>query len=228
MRLLDRLRGSDRPTDDGATTTECGCVPSFQTPAGTDVDGKPTLVVDADDCPEAGDLAAEPACRATVVGALTDRDADAVRVRYDGRERVYDDGAVGLLVAAGQFAARAAVHDETLAARARRDPLGAAHEATGRAGAVANLAATSGLAAGPTASTTTKPHSRPPSGRRCRTHGWSSDHQTRRRCWLDGNSTPGRRYAAIGAIGATTTCSNPSTRGLTGRRCVPCRPPTTG
>jgi hypothetical protein len=148
MRLLDRLRGGERATDDDATTTECGCVPSFHTPAGIDVDGDPALVVDADDCPGTGDLAAEPACRATVVDALADRDADAVRVRHDGRERVYDDGAVGLLVAAGRFAARAAVHDETLAARARRDPLGAAHAATGRAGAVANLAATSGLAAG--------------------------------------------------------------------------------
>jgi len=149
MRLLDRLRGGERATgDDGATTAECGCVPSFHTPAGIDVDGEPSLVVDADDCPGAGDLAAEPACRATVVDALADRDADAVRVRHDGRERVYDDGAVGLLVAAGRFAARVAVHDETLAARARRDPLGAAHAATGRAGAAANLAATSGLAAG--------------------------------------------------------------------------------
>jgi type IV secretory pathway ATPase VirB11/archaellum biosynthesis ATPase len=144
MRLLDRLRGGGVDGDgDG-----CRCVPSFHAPAGVGVDGDPTLVVDADDCPGAGDLATEPGCRETVVGALTDRDADAVRVRHEGRERVYDDGAVGLLVAAGRFAARVAVHDETLAARAKRDPLGAAHAATGRAGAAAELAATSGLAAG--------------------------------------------------------------------------------
>ncbi|MFB6256763.1 MAG: ATPase, T2SS/T4P/T4SS family [Haloplanus sp.] len=149
MGLLDRLRNGVGTTgDDGTTPTECGCVPSFYTPAGVDIDREPTLVVDADDCPGAGDLVGEPACRATVVDALADRDADALRVRHDGRERVYDDGAVGLLVAAGRFAARVTVHDEVLATRARRDPLGAAHAATGRAGAVANLAATSGLAAG--------------------------------------------------------------------------------
>jgi type IV secretory pathway ATPase VirB11/archaellum biosynthesis ATPase len=150
MRLLDRLRRGDRSADTTADDddTECRCVPSFHTPSGPETDGDPTLVVDADDCPGTGDIAAAPACRATVVEALAERDAEAVRVQHDGRERAYDDGAVGLLVAAGRFAARVAVHDETLATRARRDPLGAAHAATGRAGAVANLAATSGLAAG--------------------------------------------------------------------------------
>jgi type IV secretory pathway ATPase VirB11/archaellum biosynthesis ATPase len=147
MRLLDRLRGDER-ADECTDGGECRCEPSFRTPARSEIDGNAALVVDADDCPGGGDLAAEPACRATVVDALADRDADAVRVRCDGRERVYDDGAVGLLVAAGRFAARVAVHDETLAARARRDPLGAARAATGRAGPVASLAATSGLAAG--------------------------------------------------------------------------------
>ena len=153
MRLLDRLRWDGRADDDVADAAadggvECQCDASFRTPDGRTLDETATLVVDADDCPGDGDLAAEPACRATVVDALADRDADAVRVQCGGRERVYDDGAVGLLVAAGRFAARVAVHDETLAARARRDPLGAAHAATGRAGPVANLAATSGLAAG--------------------------------------------------------------------------------
>ncbi|MEF8856143.1 MAG: ATPase, T2SS/T4P/T4SS family, partial [Haloplanus sp.] len=152
MALLDRLRSGGRATDgtdDGSDTDiPCRCDPSFRSPDGTDPDGDAALVVDADDCPGDGHLAAEPNCRATVIDALAERDADAVRVRCDGRERVYDDGAVGLLVAAGRFAARVAVHDETLAARARHDPLGAAHAATGRAGPVANLAATSGLAVG--------------------------------------------------------------------------------
>jgi len=151
MRLLERLRGNERRDDGvgaGADGGECQCNPTFRTPTGTALDGNPTLVVEADDCPGGGDLAAESTCRATVVDALTEQDADAVCVRCDGRERVYDDGAVGLLVAAGRFAARVAVHDETLAARTRRDPLGAAHAATGRAGPVANLAATSGLTAG--------------------------------------------------------------------------------
>jgi hypothetical protein len=151
MRLLDRLRGdggSNDETGDDEGDGACRCVPSFRSPVGADPDGDAALVVDADDCPGGGDLASEPACRATVVDALADRDADAIRVRRDGRERAYDDGAVGLLVAAGRFAARIAVHDETLAARARRDPLGAARAATGRAGPAANIAATSGLAAG--------------------------------------------------------------------------------
>jgi len=151
MDLLNRLRGGGRATDgadDGSDAGECQCDPSFHSPRGADPDADAALIVDADDCPGGGDLATEPDCRATVIDALTERDVDAVRVRCDGRERVYDDGAVGLLVAAGRFAARVAVHDETLAARARRDPLGAARAATGRAGPVSNLAATSGLAAG--------------------------------------------------------------------------------
>lgn len=155
MRLLDRLRArvrlrvSDRAggVEDDREGPGCRCDPSFPRPAGLDSAGT-ALIVDADDCPGMGDLATEPACRATVIDALTERDAETVRVRHTGRERVYDDGAVGLLVAAGRFAARVAVHDETLADRVRRDPLGAAREATGRAGPVATLAATTGLAAG--------------------------------------------------------------------------------
>jgi type IV secretory pathway ATPase VirB11/archaellum biosynthesis ATPase len=141
MRLLGRF-GDDGSADD------CGCEPSFRSPPGTDPSRGVALVVDADGCPGEGDLAAEPACRATVIDALADRDADAVRVRYAGRERIYDDAAVGLLVAAGRFVARVAVHDGTLAERARRDPIGAARAATGRAGPVARVAATTGLAAG--------------------------------------------------------------------------------
>ncbi|GAB3319319.1 type II secretion protein [Haloplanus rallus] len=143
MRLLDRLREGDDETDDG-----CGCDPAVRSPRGNDPDRSGTLVVAADGCPARGDLVASPDCRATVVDALAGSGVDAVHVRAGGRERVYDDGAVGLLVAAGRFAARVAVHDERLAERARRDPLGAARAATGRAGPASTLAASTGLAAG--------------------------------------------------------------------------------
>ena len=106
-----------------------------------------TLRVDARDCPGDGELAAEPACRETTVRALCDRDADTVFTRANGLQRAYEDAAAGLLVAAGRFAERASFHDEQLAARATRDPLAAAHAATGRAGPVARIAAETGLAA---------------------------------------------------------------------------------
>jgi type IV secretory pathway ATPase VirB11/archaellum biosynthesis ATPase len=131
-------------TDDAA----CACDPSFVTPTGTHTTRGTELHVDATDCSGAGDLAASADCRATVVEALTERDADAVRTCAHGVERTYVDDACALLVAAGRFAERAAHYDERLATRTRRDPLGAAHEATGRAGPVARLAAETGLALG--------------------------------------------------------------------------------
>ncbi|QKY21601.1 type II/IV secretion system ATPase subunit [Halolamina sp. CBA1230] len=133
-----------RGEDDDA----CGCRPSFAEPAGTGVEDRVELRIDADDCQGDGDLASEPACRATAVDALADRDADAVRVRSAGYERWYDDDAVGLLHAAGRFAALAEHHDAEIAATARTAPLRAAREATGRAGPVGRLAAETGLAAG--------------------------------------------------------------------------------
>ncbi|MDS0257927.1 Flp pilus assembly complex ATPase component TadA [Haloarcula sp. S1CR25-12] len=105
-----------------------------------------TLAVDADACPGSGRLAESPGCRATVVEALGDGDVDAVVTSADGVERAYLDGDAALLVAAGRFAARVAATDERLAERARRDPLAAATEATGRAGPVADLAAETGFA----------------------------------------------------------------------------------
>jgi len=126
----------------------CRCQPAFVTPGGTGFENRTELRVDADDCPGDGDLAAEPACRATVIDALAERDADAVRVRSAGHERWYVDDATGLLHAAGQFAALAEHHDSEIAATARTDPLGAAHEAVGRAGPVDRLAAETGLAEG--------------------------------------------------------------------------------
>jgi type IV secretory pathway ATPase VirB11/archaellum biosynthesis ATPase len=117
----------------------CDCEPAF--------DGD-RLTVDAEDCPGGGRLATAPACRATVVGALADRDAERVLTRADGRARAYEDGAAALLVAAGRFVDAAGFHDEALAERARRDPLGAAEAATARAGPVARVAAETGLAEG--------------------------------------------------------------------------------
>ncbi|WP_049985841.1 type II/IV secretion system ATPase subunit [Halobellus rufus] len=130
------------------TADACRCRPSFERPTGTGVSDRRALVVDAASCPGNGALETSPGCRATVVAALEDRDVDVVRTRSDGVERAYDDGAVGLLLAAGRFAERARVHDESLAERARTDPLGAARLATGRAGALSRIAAESGLAAG--------------------------------------------------------------------------------
>ncbi len=132
---FDRLRtGSSTPSD-------CQCDTAFD----TQPDGETTvLTIDADDCPGEGDLGAAP-CRATVVGALADRDAGVVRTVRDGRVWRHDGTATALFLAAGRFVERVAVHDRALAARARRDPLGAAREATGRAGAASRVAAETGL-----------------------------------------------------------------------------------
>jgi type IV secretory pathway ATPase VirB11/archaellum biosynthesis ATPase len=114
----------------------CRCEPAF--------DGD-HLVVDADDCPGDGTLASSPDCRATVVERLRTRDVDRIATRTDGITRHYEDRAAALLVAAGRFSERVAVHDDRLAARATRDPLAAAHAATGRSGPVSRVAAASGL-----------------------------------------------------------------------------------
>jgi len=132
--LLSRLPGAGR--DPG---TECQCRPH--------VDGD-RLVVDASDCPDGGRLEGADGCRATAVDALTERDVETVLTRTDGVVRAYEGSAAALLVAAGRFVDAAAFHDERLAERARSDPLGAAREATGRAGPVARIAAESGLAEG--------------------------------------------------------------------------------
>ncbi len=128
---LRRLRGSE--------SADCTCDAAF--------DGD-RLVVDAGDCPGGGRLATAPACRATVVRALADRDAGAVSTTADGVERAYEGDAAALLLAAGRFAERVAFHDESLAARTHEDPLRAARQAAGRAGPVARIAAETGLAEG--------------------------------------------------------------------------------
>ncbi|MFB6140296.1 MAG: ATPase, T2SS/T4P/T4SS family [Halosimplex sp.] len=129
--LLDRLRGGE--------TEGCGCVPEFE--------GE-RLVVDASDCSERGRLESSADCRERVVRALGERDVEAVTTRADGVVRAYEGEAAALLVAAGRFADAAAFRDERLAERATRDPLAAAREATGRAGAVSRIAAETGLAEG--------------------------------------------------------------------------------
>lgn len=121
----------------GQTETACGCRPSFS---------DETLVVDATACRHGGRLAESPDCRKVVVDALTNRDVAVVRTETGGVERAYEDGAAALLVAAGRFAEAAAFHDERLAARAKRDPLAACREATGRAGPFGDIAAETGLA----------------------------------------------------------------------------------
>lgn len=128
------LGSTGRESDDA-----CRCNPTFE---------GDRLVVAAGDCPGRGALAGAVDCRATVVAALTERDADVVLTRADGLERAYEDGAAALLTAAGRFADAAAFRDETLALTATRDPLRAARKAAGRAGAVARIAAESGLLEG--------------------------------------------------------------------------------
>ena len=127
--------------------TECRCEPSFREPVGTGVKDRVVLDVDADDCPGRGDLAASPDCLATTVRALADRDADVIRTRHRGRERSYADDAADLLVAAGRFRDRIEFREDRLAERVTRDPIAAAGEAAGRAGAASRIADETGLLA---------------------------------------------------------------------------------
>jgi type IV secretory pathway ATPase VirB11/archaellum biosynthesis ATPase len=120
----------------GTDDPDCGCTAVFE---------RDRLAVDGDGCPGSGDLAVEPACRATAIRALRERDADAVVVRAAGTERRYGGRGAALLVAAGRFADRIADRDPRLTDRAERDPLAAAREAGGRAGPVADVAAETGL-----------------------------------------------------------------------------------
>lgn len=118
-------------TDDG-----CACT--------TAVEGD-RLVVDASDCDGDG-LAADPKCRETVIRTIGDATVSTVTVEECGLERAYEGTSAALLLAAGQFAAEVAYHDEHLAKRARRDPLGAAFDATARPPPVGTLVAETGLA----------------------------------------------------------------------------------
>lgn len=116
----------------------CGCIPRV-----TDH----RLVIDATECPNGGRLTTGPNCRKSAITAVTSR-TTVVRTCTDDRWIVHTEEAIGLLVAAARFAALVESHDRMLAKRTRRDPLGAVHEATGRSGRVAELAAVTGLAVG--------------------------------------------------------------------------------
>lgn len=145
-----RLRAALRPSDGGSAADEstpaCSCEPTFERRVEDRVVDESVLSLDAEDCPGDGDLVRSPACRATAIGALAERDATVVRTSAGGRERTYAGDSAAVLLAAGRFVERVAVHDADLAARARRDPLDAAHEASGRAGPVSRVVAETGLA----------------------------------------------------------------------------------
>ena len=135
--LVERLRP-------GTTQADCQCAITVDRPAGT---AEPRLTVDADDCPGEGVLAAAPACRRRVAEALTEQSACPVAVEHAGLVRTYTGRGAATLRAAGRFHDRVRDRDPQLAARALRDPIGAARAATGRAGPVASAAATTGLSA---------------------------------------------------------------------------------
>ena len=137
---------SSLPWVDGETG-DCRCELSFDEPVGTGVGDRVVLTVDADDCPGHGDLAASPECLATVVEALTERDADVIRTHHAGRERSYTGRAAACLLAAGRFRERVAFHETRLAERVAREPLAAAREASGREGPPKRIAAETGLEA---------------------------------------------------------------------------------
>lgn len=126
---------------------DCRCDPSFREPVGTGVGERVVLAVDAEGCPGRGDLAESPDCLATVVEALSERDADVIRTHHRGRERAYAGRAAACLVAAGRFRDRVGFHETRLADRVLRDPVGAAREAAGRGGPPARIVAKTGLAA---------------------------------------------------------------------------------
>ena len=131
---LDPLLGRE-----DANPADCACDP--------DTEAEDTLRLDASGCPGRGRLEHAPACRATAVDAADGRSRRAVRTSTAGVVRTYEGRGVALLTAAGRFAEIAEVHDERLAERARRDPLGAAAAAAGRSGHTSRAAAETGLLA---------------------------------------------------------------------------------
>jgi len=120
------------------TETAGGCSCTHQ------IDGD-RLLIDATDCPDDGELQSSPGCRETVTAAIGDAQVERIIVATVGEKAAYLDEAASLLAAAGQFASHVAIHDERLAASARRDPLDAAATAAGRADPVRSIAAEVGL-----------------------------------------------------------------------------------
>lgn len=116
--------------------TPCGCRST--------VDGG-VLQIDATECHGDGQLRTEPQCRARAIDAVSGRSVSVVVTTIRGTSRRYEGRGVDLLVAAGRTAVRFLHRDDHLAERVRRDPLGAAREASGRAGDIARIAADAGL-----------------------------------------------------------------------------------
>ena len=129
--------------------TRCHCHVAVETPTGTGMAdlnrNRNELIVDATDCSGNGDLASAPACRGTVIDALTQNDVSVIRTTSDGIERAYVDDAAVTLRAIGRFIERVRFHDPEIATRAQADPVKTAYHATGRAGAVADIAAETGF-----------------------------------------------------------------------------------
>ncbi|MXR41554.1 type II secretion protein [Halobaculum sp. WSA2] len=82
-----------------------------------------------------------------MIDALTERDADLVRVRIGGLDRFYEGESAALLCSAGRFADAVEGRHPTVAERVLTDPVAVAREAVGRAGPVARLAAETGFSA---------------------------------------------------------------------------------
>lgn len=143
--LVGAKTARDRVFDSDAGSQGCGCRASFREASAEQTPDRVTLDVDADGCPHGGELATSPGCRRTVVEALTDRDADIIRITDGGEEHVYADRGAAFLLAAGRFREQVRFHESRLAKRVATDPLGAAREASGRAGPPNRIAAETGL-----------------------------------------------------------------------------------
>jgi len=115
---------------------DCGCTWS--------ISGQ-SLQVAASECPANGDLAESEACRHTVIEAIGRSKIDTVVITAGGVDRIYEGTAVERLRAAAEFSSIVAGRAERLASLARRDPIQAAKEASGRAGVVGEAAAETGF-----------------------------------------------------------------------------------
>ncbi|MBS3759870.1 ATPase, T2SS/T4P/T4SS family [Halodesulfurarchaeum sp.] len=115
---------------------ECGCTPTVR---GT------TLEVDTAECPLDGILKEHSACRRTVIEAIGSAPIERITLSARGVDRLYEGEAVDVLRAASHFASRVSGRANRLATLAREDPIGAAAEASGRAGLVGEVAKTTGL-----------------------------------------------------------------------------------
>lgn len=127
--MFERLRSADAPASCDCRTTVEGSV----------------LQIDATDCQGNGQLCTEPHCRATAIDGVGGTTVSVVVTTIRGTSRRYEGRDVGLLLAASRAAVRFIDRDDNLSERVRRDPLGAAREASGRAGDVPRIAREAGL-----------------------------------------------------------------------------------